>query len=209
MTLFINTSSSETELALLAKGKLLASKSWESKMNESDKLLPAIADLLSENKLDPSALRKIMVVVGPGSFTGIRVGVSVANTLANSLQLPLLGITNPQLAIYRLDTQENLNKIFIHYALSQGNFFKQNASLAKAGKREGEIVHLRDVDLQVVFSSSLKDFKPEIRSLAEALLLLDQEFAGEKEIAKSRRSRTTVAQPFYVVPPAVSVKKKL
>lgn len=54
-------------------------------------VLPLIADLLTKHKLKPTDVTNIEVVVGPGSFTGLRVGVSIANALAYSLKIPVNG----------------------------------------------------------------------------------------------------------------------
>lgn len=57
----------------------------------SQVLLPLIEKILKKNKLKFSDLKEIEVKTGPGSFTGIRVGVSVANALAFSLKIPVNG----------------------------------------------------------------------------------------------------------------------
>lgn len=64
-------------------------------------VLPLIDELLKEHSLMPKDLEKIEVNVGPGSFTGVRVGVSIANALAFALQIPVneTQITNGQTLI--------------------------------------------------------------------------------------------------------------
>lgn len=59
--------------------------------NQSDDILLAIEGILKINKISPQNLKGIIVDCGPGSFTGVRVGVVVANTLAWTLNLPVLG----------------------------------------------------------------------------------------------------------------------
>lgn len=54
-------------------------------------LLPLIDQLLRKNNLDYKDLTKIEVETGPGSFTGLRVGISVANALAFALSIPVNG----------------------------------------------------------------------------------------------------------------------
>ncbi len=66
-------------------------------MQASEGIIETIDQVL--NKLDPSLapplsqLSGMMVIKGPGSFTGLRVGLSVANQLAHQLKLPILGLT--------------------------------------------------------------------------------------------------------------------
>lgn len=59
----------------------------------SVQLVPAIRSLLAAEGIDSATLDAVVVVNGPGSFTGIRVGVSTAKGLAEALQIPLLAIS--------------------------------------------------------------------------------------------------------------------
>ncbi|MBL7141818.1 tRNA (adenosine(37)-N6)-threonylcarbamoyltransferase complex dimerization subunit type 1 TsaB [Patescibacteria group bacterium] len=61
--------------------------------NKSENLLLGLDKLLKQNKKTLKTLKGIIVVNGPGSFTGIRVGLSVANTLAWSLGIPVIGVS--------------------------------------------------------------------------------------------------------------------
>jgi tRNA threonylcarbamoyladenosine biosynthesis protein TsaB len=67
----------------------------------SARLVPAIADLLTDANLTLAHLAGIIVVVGPGSFTGVRVGLSAAKGLVEAIQRP---IRVPLLAVSRLAT---------------------------------------------------------------------------------------------------------
>ena len=61
------------------------------KENKSQQLLPLIQKILDENKKDLKDLTEIKVEVGPGSFTGIKIGVAVANALGWALEIPVNG----------------------------------------------------------------------------------------------------------------------
>ncbi len=91
--LAINTASSHTGIALFDASKLLAKNSWQAHNDEAEKLMPAIAELLKKSGQKFSDIKQIYVIKGPGSFTGLRVGVTVANTLAYLNQCELFGIT--------------------------------------------------------------------------------------------------------------------
>jgi len=86
LTLFINTASSVTAIALFdareGGAKLLGKKSWKSHNDEAEKLMPAIANLAKDCGKKLTDIGKVLCVKGPGSFTGLRVGVTVANTIA-------------------------------------------------------------------------------------------------------------------------------
>lgn len=87
--LVIDTSDREvTKVGLKIDGKVSFS---EGKRVSSQVLLPLIDKILTKNRLRPSDLTEIKVNVGPGSFTGLRVGVAVANALGWALKIPVNG----------------------------------------------------------------------------------------------------------------------
>jgi tRNA threonylcarbamoyl adenosine modification protein YeaZ len=65
---------------------------WISKRNQTNELLPKIDKLLIKLGIKPIQLDGVVVVTGPGSFTGLRVGVTVANGFGYGLRLPVLGL---------------------------------------------------------------------------------------------------------------------
>ena len=92
MILFIDTSGGRNRLALYSKvGEFKAEESLPER-GTSEVVLSTLERLLQQAKLKKEDLTGIAVVVGPGSFTGLRVGVSFANALGLGLGLPLLGI---------------------------------------------------------------------------------------------------------------------
>ena len=90
MILEINTTDREKiSLTLLDKK---AEKYFEFKTkDQSADLLVAINKVLKKNKISLQNLKAIVVKIGPGSFTGVRVGVTVANTLSWTLDIPVIG----------------------------------------------------------------------------------------------------------------------
>ena len=56
--------------------------------------MPAVEKLLKECGVKPKELTKIVVGAGPGSYTGVRIGVTAAKTLAWSLQIPIVGVSS-------------------------------------------------------------------------------------------------------------------
>ena len=65
--------------------------------NQSEEILPEIEKLLTQKKTTLKDLTTIIVNLGPGSFTGVRIGITVANTLAWSLDIPVVGYKNGDL----------------------------------------------------------------------------------------------------------------
>ncbi len=89
MKLFIDTSKRGEVRVAIESGNKTYKKSVRSV--QSQNVLGLIDRLLKENKLKLSEIRGIKVNTGPGSFTGLRIGVSVANALGFSLKIPVNG----------------------------------------------------------------------------------------------------------------------
>lgn len=91
MILHIDTKDQKViRVSLKDKDKVIKSLSAKNKYG-SQVLLPLIKKILDASKLGTSDLTAIQVETGPGSFTGIRVGVSVANALGYCLGIPVNG----------------------------------------------------------------------------------------------------------------------
>lgn len=75
-------------------GRLLASKAFEGRYRHSQELLPAVSALIDEAGLRLPDLVAVVVGTGPGAFTGLRVGIATAKTLAHELGRPVIGIAS-------------------------------------------------------------------------------------------------------------------
>lgn len=102
--LAIDTSNWPLGVAVIEDGKLLGEINTHLSINHSLRLMPAIESLLAQLNIEPKQLDGIAVAKGPGSYTGIRIGVTTAKTLAWSLGLPIIGISSLQVIVQnRLD----------------------------------------------------------------------------------------------------------
>lgn len=89
--LYIDTSEMNTaKVAVVVDGKRF-DKVSESKVLKSQMMLPLIESLLAEQNIKLTDLTGIQVATGPGSFTGLRVGATVANALGFLLGIPVNG----------------------------------------------------------------------------------------------------------------------
>jgi tRNA threonylcarbamoyladenosine biosynthesis protein TsaB len=91
MILALRTDKPEAELYLYNNDVLLDTITWHAHRELSDTLLIKIDELLDQNSTSKQTLTGIIVYQGPGSFTGLRIGISVANTLSYSLHIPIVG----------------------------------------------------------------------------------------------------------------------
>jgi tRNA threonylcarbamoyl adenosine modification protein YeaZ len=93
MELAIDTSTSWGGLAVSSEGDPVAELTWKPGQNHTSELFPNIERLLQTVKTDLGSLSAVFVAIGPGSFNGLRAGMSAAKGLAFSLNLPLVGIS--------------------------------------------------------------------------------------------------------------------
>jgi tRNA threonylcarbamoyladenosine biosynthesis protein TsaB len=92
--LAIDTATSRATLAFgsLADGTLSAEDAWPGGHAHAETILPRLAALMSASGVGFDAIGGIVVGVGPGGFTGLRVGLATAKTLAHGLARPIVGI---------------------------------------------------------------------------------------------------------------------
>ena len=89
VTLCIDTSAiNSAKVAVVIDGKRFE-KASESKVVKSQMVLPMIEEILAQHKLKLTDITAITVATGPGSFTGLRVGATVANVLGYLLDIPV------------------------------------------------------------------------------------------------------------------------
>ena len=92
--LAFDTSSKALSLAILEDKQVLAETMINIKKNHSITLMPAIDFLMSSLDLTPKDLDRIVVAEGPGSYTGLRIAVATAKTLAHTLNIELVGMSS-------------------------------------------------------------------------------------------------------------------
>ncbi len=101
MYIAIDTSTNYAGLAVVKDGCLIAELNWHCHRNHSVELMPRLEQLLKQTGLELQAAKGIIVAIGPGSFNGLRVGVSTAKGLAFSLNVPVIGINTLEAAAWQ------------------------------------------------------------------------------------------------------------
>jgi len=96
IVLGIETSSTCGSVAVVEDRKVLGELFFNTGRKHSTKIVPSITNLLSTVGLDKADLEGIAVTSGPGSYTSLRIGISIAKGLAYSLDIPLIGISTLQ-----------------------------------------------------------------------------------------------------------------
>jgi tRNA threonylcarbamoyladenosine biosynthesis protein TsaB len=100
MLLAIDTATRLASIALYDDAGIWAEASWRSQNNHSVEVMPTIAAMLARQGLAFADLSGVAVAQGPGSFTGLRIGMSLAKGLCLGLEIPLIAIPTLEIAAY-------------------------------------------------------------------------------------------------------------
>ena len=92
--LAMDTSNKTLSLAILENKETLGQVTLNIKKNHSITLMPAIDFLINSLDMKPADLDRIAVAQGPGSYTGLRIAVATAKTLAHTLKIELVGVSS-------------------------------------------------------------------------------------------------------------------
>jgi tRNA threonylcarbamoyladenosine biosynthesis protein TsaB len=105
----IETATKNCSVALANEGKTIACKEIaEQNFSHAEKLHVFIEELLAENNLQFSDLNAIAVSQGPGSYTGLRIGVSSAKGLCYALNIPMIAIDTLQLLAKQIQIEDGI-----------------------------------------------------------------------------------------------------
>jgi tRNA threonylcarbamoyladenosine biosynthesis protein TsaB len=96
LILVIRTDKPESELGLFDDLNQLAYKKWQAHHELAETIHTKALSLLKENSKNWHELSGIVVFKGPGSFTGLRIGIAFANTLSYALDIPIIGSMTSQ-----------------------------------------------------------------------------------------------------------------
>ncbi len=130
-TLFLDTHSSIINVSLIKDSKVIT-KEKESFQSHSIYLLPMIKELLEEQSITLKDIEKIIVINGPGSFTGIRIGLSVVKTIGYSLKIPVYPVSSLTAFLVSSDINENkMSVIEDNKGYYMSVFDKNNKSIIK------------------------------------------------------------------------------
>lgn len=93
LILTIRTDNPKAELGLYHGDRRLNYQTWQAHRLLAESIHIKIAEILKTSGINLSEINGIVVYQGPGSFTGLRIGISVANALAYGLDVPIAGST--------------------------------------------------------------------------------------------------------------------
>lgn len=207
VTLAINTASRTTQIALLQDDKILREKEWISENNESEKLMPEIDDLLKNKKIKYDDLERIIVVKGPGSFTGLRVGVSVANAIAYVQKIPVYGIDS--FKFLRAKNEDDEIDVIVLFAGRSEVYVQLTAKSEPVIYKVEEAVDvLKEKGIKKVFGEVLQEQK---KSFKEVKLIESTKTFGETVLSLKEKEleKKNIIEPLYIKGPGISNPKPI
>lgn len=219
LTVAIHSAGSRTSVALFQAAKLLCEKTWKSRRDEAEKIMPELLKMLKKKGKNWKNLREVFVIGGPGPFTGLRVGVTIANTLAWTAQCPMKSATVFEYELARVPVAKRRSTAII--VRSGGD----TVAARLPGAKKEKILSLTALPDYLAVSTTrylAADIKPEdlvklqkaLRALSSAVKIFRQnelETFGNAAIhlMRSRRIKTVrMVKPLYLQKPHITKSKK-
>lgn len=158
MILAVDTATRSISVALATADRLVAEETWQSDNNHTMELGPAVVGLLATAGIKPQDLTALAVAIGPGSFTGVRIGLGFAKGLALACDLPVVGVRTLDIAVAALPqttahaiavAQAGRSRvIWADYVVSDGVWHSESDGVvgiwdtvaAQAGERQATVV---------------------------------------------------------------------
>lgn len=207
VTLAINTASRTTQIALLQDDKILKEKEWVSANDESERLMPEIDKLMKSKKFKYDDIKKIVVVKGPGSFTGLRVGVSTANAISYIQKIPVYGVDT--FKFLRAKKTENDVDTVVLFA-GRSEIYMQPKKTVKPGihKTEDAIQLLKEKGIKKVSGELLPDQK---KLFKEIKFIESKKSFGQTiiDLDKKDLEKEEIIEPLYIKGPGISAPKPI
>lgn len=228
--LALETSQTSGSVALLTGGQIVAEAILPPTERSAKTLAPAIDEILRQTSWEPTSLDLIVVVRGPGSFTGLRIGVTTAKMLAFALDCQVISVlTNEVLAeqLRQLLSKEVLQGRTIKTAIDA---YRQELFTAEYRIDESGSLHCsREVQLEAIDAwlatldentiatgPILKRLASRLPAAAIAAPQAEWEpragIAGQlgwQQFSSGQREEPTQLVPFYIRPSYAEEKKKL
>ena len=158
--LCIDTSSKLCSVAILENTTLINKLELDNGLTHSETLMPLIKELLEKSNLSLKDINLLVSDIGPGSFTGIRIGVATCKAFSDSINIPCVGISSLEVLAYNEKNNgiicstidcKNDNCYFALYELIDGNYTVLEEPCAKTVTAVLDLLNTKYFDKQINF----------------------------------------------------------
>lgn len=186
LVLGIETSNTTLSVALVEGSQILATHDEQARNSHSERLMPVIEEIFQKSGKEIQELDLIAVAQGPGSYTGIRIGVTVAKTLAWTLEKTLVGISSLEVLARNLTVPGIIVPLFdarrrtvfsgaydgmtYERIIPDGHY--EADDLFKKLKDHAQNLYFIGLDVDLYWDSLVQAFGPQAKKLEEAAINL-------------------------------------
>ena len=165
-SLFIDTHDKNVIVILFKNGKILCKEENISNNKHSEITMPVVEKIFRENKLDVKDLNNVIVVNGPGSFTGERIAVTIGKTLAYCLNISIRAIDSLSIMAINIEGDKKVVALEDRNGAYVGEFNKDNEklcefkylsnSLYNEYKSRNNVINKVDINYEKVYEFVMK-----------------------------------------------------
>ncbi len=193
MILAIETSSLVSSIAIGSRQKLAGELTIQNKLTHSEQLIPHIDTLLQLTGVEKKELNGIAISMGPGSFTGLRIGMGTAKAMAYGLQIPIKGVKTPLAMAYNQMDSNDLIAVLIDGQKNNVYF-----SLYRFHNFQIEVVE----DIQVL---PIEDVLSKLVAYKSKVIFLGDGVGVGENMIKEASPDFILAPPHTIIPRGTSV----
>ncbi len=225
MELAIDTSTNVATLALAKEGGTLAEVTWRTEANHTSEVIPALLWLLEKGSVGLEKVQALAIALGPGSYSGLRVGLSIAKGLALAQGIPLVGISTLEAEAFAWSASGMPVRPLLDAGkgdLATALFRRQGASWRRL--EEDRLARLEEILAMtkgptIFCGEGLGPLAAALRDGLGAKARLPIAFAhrhagslaylGWVRLSRGERDNPATLQPVYLRPPSVTLSAKL
>jgi tRNA threonylcarbamoyladenosine biosynthesis protein TsaB len=184
MLLAVDTSTQVVGIVLFDGNRILCEESWISRQYHTVELASAVDLILSRAGLTAEDLQVLGVAIGPGSFTGLRIGLALVKGIAFSHQLPLIGIPTLDITVQAIPVRD-----------------QRLAAILQAGRSRLAVGWYREIEGKWISEGEVENLDQ-----GEFIQKIDQPCILTGEISKEMRDSLQDHKFIEVAPPTLAVR---
>lgn len=189
----IETSTLVSSVALATKDTLLAEITLQTKKTHSELLMPHVDKILCMAGINKKELKGIAVSIGPGSFTGLRIGLATAKALAYALQIPIIGVPTLEVLAYGCPVPGAILAPMLD--AQKGNIYQ-----ALFKWQDGQLIEIMPVTVM-----DIHEALEELTKYEEPVVVMGEAAVLHREKIQQVGKNLTVAAPHVVIQRASSL----